>query len=58
MIAAENGNVETARALIQNGADVHLTNKKGETAWDFADSDEIKTLLESYGSVALKQVEL
>ncbi|MGB7209617.1 MAG: ankyrin repeat domain-containing protein, partial [Pyrinomonadaceae bacterium] len=51
MIAAEHGSSETVRALLENGADVHVTTKKRQTAWDLADGAEVRAILESYGLV-------
>ena len=57
MIAAENGNTEALRALIENGADVQAATKKRETAWDLADGAETRALLESFGLVGTARPE-
>ena len=52
MIAAENGQSDDVKALLESWADVGKINSERKTAWDLADSDEIRSLLESYGAVA------
>jgi ankyrin repeat protein len=54
MIASKNGNTDDVKALLESGADVGRSNADNKTAWDLADNDEIKSLLESYGAVARK----
>lgn len=51
MIAAENGSSDTITTLIEAGADVHAVTKKRETAWDLADGENVRAILETYGSV-------
>jgi len=52
MIAAENGNAESVKVLLESGADVTKLSAEDKTAWDLADDSNIKQLLESYGAVA------
>jgi len=52
MIAAENGQTDDVKALLETGADVSKVNLDKKTAWDLADNDEVRSLLESYGAVA------
>lgn len=51
MKAAYNDNLEAVRVLLEAGANVSLKNKDGETALDLTGDDEIKKLLESYGTM-------
>ncbi len=50
MNAAEDDNLENVKILLAAGADVNLKNSDGETAWSLTSDDEIKKLLEIYGS--------
>jgi ankyrin repeat protein len=50
MKAAENDQLESVRALLVAGANPNLKNKDGDTAWNLTSSNEIETLLESYGA--------
>lgn len=52
MIAAESDNGEAVKALIENGADVNASDKERKTAWDLADSNSIRTFLETRGAIA------
>ncbi|MGD9008489.1 MAG: ankyrin repeat domain-containing protein, partial [Desulfobacteraceae bacterium] len=46
MRAAKGGHQETLRILLQNGADVHLRNKEGKTALDYAKDGDIRRMLQ------------
>jgi hypothetical protein len=52
MLAAENGNDESVKALLEAGADVNRKDREGKTAWDSADNDDIRSMLETYGAIA------
>jgi len=52
MIAAENDQTDDVKALLESGADVSKMNFERKTAWDLADNEEVRSLLESYGAVA------
>lgn len=45
MIAAENGFIEICKILVENGADVSITDNAGKTALDYAHSEKIISLL-------------
>jgi ankyrin repeat protein len=53
MIAAENGNVDAAKALIESGADVNVRTRDGHTALSFisASDADTRSLLETYGAI-------
>jgi hypothetical protein len=51
MIAAKNGNGKDVKALLESGADATKQNSEGKTAWDFAETAGIRSLLETYGAV-------
>ena len=52
MIAAREDNVDDVKALLESGADVGKSNFEKKTAWDLADDNQIRSLLESYGAIA------
>ena len=43
--ASKSGHVDIVRLLLNNKADINLQNKDGKTAYDLAQTDEIKNLL-------------
>ena len=50
MLAANNEDVESVRALLLAGAKVNVRDKEGESAWDLASNEAVEALLESYGA--------
>jgi len=55
MIAAENGNTDTVRVLLELGAGVDQTDREGKSALDRAEEPEVRSLLESHGAIARKR---
>ena len=51
MEAASNGNLETVKLLIENGADVNIKNNDGKTVLDLADfeDEDMKEVLRKSG---------
>ena len=52
MIAADNDQVETVKALLEAGADANLADNESETAIEKTTNAEVKSLLISFGAVA------
>lgn len=52
MIAADSDRAATVKALLEAGADANLTSTDGKTALEMTGSEEVKTLLLSFGAVA------
>ncbi len=46
MMAAELGDIKTVEMLIAKGANISVKNKEGKTAFDFAEKEEVKKLLQ------------
>ncbi|MGQ0540748.1 MAG: ankyrin repeat domain-containing protein [Blastocatellia bacterium] len=51
MIAAESESEANVKVLIENGAIVNTLDREKLSAWDLTSSQEIKRILETYGSV-------
>ena len=48
MRSNETSSIETVKLLLQNGADINLQNKYGQTAYDLAPTNECRNLIKSY----------
>jgi hypothetical protein len=50
MLAAENENGDSVTALFESGANINTVTRDGKTAWDLADSDGVRTIMQAYGA--------
>jgi hypothetical protein len=55
MIAASSNNVEAVKLLLGAGANVHLKDNDGDTAWDCTGDEEIENLLVAHGYIVPQQ---
>ncbi|MGH9820231.1 MAG: ankyrin repeat domain-containing protein, partial [Pyrinomonadaceae bacterium] len=52
MIAADTNSTATVKTLLEAGADANLTSAEGKTALAMTGSEEVRSLLISFGAVA------
>ena len=50
MIAAENSEDEVVNILLESGANAASLTRDGKTAWDFAESESVRSTLVAYGA--------